>query len=75
MRATRRSFRGVGLALLAFFTLTAETLALDEKELECEQAVAHLASCCDGFDRHAVNCTYTACSSTPASAPPASTSS
>lgn len=31
---------------------------LREDELDCEQAVAHLASCCPAFDPSLVDCTY-----------------
>jgi hypothetical protein len=29
-----------------------------EDELECEEAVAHLASCCPGFNTRGLNCSY-----------------
>jgi hypothetical protein len=32
--------------------------AIREAELECEEAVAHLAKCCTGFDPKKVNCEH-----------------
>ncbi len=60
-----RKLQGVGLAVGAFLTLSAETLEIDEQELECEQAVAHVNECCPGFDPHRFNCTFIACESHP----------
>ena len=34
--------------------------AIRETELECEEAVAHLAKCCPGFDAKKVNCEHIA---------------
>jgi len=56
-----RFLRRFGLALGAFLALTAENLSIDQDELQCEQAVAYLASCCPGFDNAGINCTAGGC--------------
>jgi hypothetical protein len=43
------------LALLALATLTGG-FGIDRDELACEQAVAHLADCCPGFDANRWSC-------------------
>jgi len=34
------------------------TQCLRQDEVQCEEAVAHMADCCDDFDRTVVDCSY-----------------
>lgn len=54
-RPRRRRF--TRLVLVVALALPA-TQCLRQDEVECEEAVAHLADCCDDFDRSAVDCQY-----------------
>ncbi|MFT3764260.1 MAG: hypothetical protein QM820_01870 [Minicystis sp.] len=45
------------VAVLGLSTLVAGG-GLREDELECEQAVAHLQSCCPGFETAQIRCVY-----------------
>ncbi len=65
MRSWRTRFTGAGLALVAFLTLTAEDLTVTQSEIDCEQAVAHLANCCPGFPTSQFHCIQKACEATP----------
>lgn len=60
-----RRLPGAGAALLAIVFLSAESLTIDESELECEQAVAHVEQCCPGFPHSLPHCVRTACTATP----------
>jgi len=62
MRWWKQRLSSILLAGFAMVTLTAVDLSVREDELECEQAVAHLVSCCPGFDPSSVICEYQACS-------------
>jgi hypothetical protein len=53
------------LAAFAIVGLTAVDLTVTENEIECEQAVAHLAGCCPSFVRSSVNCQYEGCTIRP----------
>ena len=61
----RRRAGGILLALAAFVFLSAEDLQIEESELECEQAVAHVSRCCPNFDTKQLYCVYTACGRQP----------
>jgi hypothetical protein len=52
---TRRKFlKRIALACVALASLAA--FGVDKEELDCEQAVAHLVSCCPGFDARSIVC-------------------
>src|SRR5262245_41666869 len=52
---TRRKFLvRIALACVALASLSA--FGVDKEELDCEQAVAHLVSCCPGFDARSIVC-------------------
>lgn len=58
-RRFRFVFPGAGLALaLSAFASFGFSGGLREDELECEQAVAHLADCCPDLDPAEISCTY-----------------
>ncbi len=54
-----------GIASVAFLLFSAESLGIEERELQCEGAVAHLIECCPDFDPALLNCNSVACSRTP----------
>jgi hypothetical protein len=57
--------RRVGGGLLAAGTLALVFAcgdALQQDELDCEEAVSYLEGCCPGFDTRAVHCVYDGCS-------------
>jgi hypothetical protein len=56
MPRLRRTSIGLAIAIGAVATCD----GIREDELECEEAVAHLRSCCPGFDVHAFHCEYIA---------------
>src|SRR5258708_3572357 len=59
--------RGFTLSLVVGVALSGGSGACNvrEDEFDCENAVAHLASCCPGFDAMSVDCTYdNACGTT-----------
>jgi hypothetical protein len=59
-----RTRRIVLLLVLALGALVC-CVGIREDELLCEEAAAHLASCCPGFDAGALGCTYsTGCGTT-----------
>lgn len=46
------------LFLLGLIVALLMTCGIREDELRCEEAVAHLVSCCPGFDAKRVDCYY-----------------
>jgi hypothetical protein len=56
----RRWLRAAALPWLLLATLGFD---IDEDELHCEEAVAHLQSCCPDLDPKTVDCNYQVCSS------------
>jgi hypothetical protein len=57
MRRPGRFFLVACAAALAALTMTC---GVREDELRCEEAVARLKECCDGFDVHRIDCYYAA---------------
>jgi hypothetical protein len=53
--AKRRRLVRVGLVVAMALPATQ---CLRQDEVECEEAVAHMADCCEDFDRSAVVCRY-----------------
>jgi hypothetical protein len=57
------SFFGRFLVGAATIVALSGAFGIDQEEFGCEQAAAHLADCCPGFDAHSLYCYKGGCGS------------